>query len=229
MQPAWEGVADCKHCAIRERVLFARVPDAELDQILVPIENRVYERKTAIYQAGDPGEALYTIRSGLAKLVHTLPNGSRRVVRLLQATDVLGLEALLGRQYEQTAVVLTRTDLCRIPIRAMHQLESRVPTLQYELYRRWQQNLDQANRFIVELSTGSAPVRISRLLLMLDDDSGTLNNHNFSREDMGEILGMSTETAARQIADMKRRGIIRESNSHLKVTDKEALQRIADG
>lgn len=229
MMPAWEGRADCKHCAIRKRVLFARVPDIELDQILIPIENRIYERKAVIYQAGDPGEALYTLRSGLVKLVNTLPNGSRRVVRLLQTADVIGLEAMLGRQYGQTAVVLTQTDICRIPIRAMHQLENRVPALHYELYRRWQHNLDQANRFVVELSTGPAPVRIARLLLMLDDDSGTLNNHSFSREDMGEILGMSTETAARQIADMKRRGILRESANRLRLIDKRALQEIASG
>lgn len=227
--PTWQGRADCRHCPIRSQVLFAGVPDERIDQVLVPIDNLRYAPKAVIYTANDPGRAVYTVRRGAVKLLQTLADGTHRVVRVLTAGDVLGLEALLDRGYAHTAVALHGLDICRIPIEVVHKLNTGPSPLHTELMRRWQRNLDQADAFITQLSTGTSQARMARLLLLLDGPDGLLQGTPLPREDMGQILGISTETASRIVAEFKRQGVVREDNGLLHFTDVAALQRIAAG
>lgn len=227
--PAWEGRADCRHCPIRSQVLFAEVPDERIDQVLVPIDNLRYAPKAVIYAVNDPGRSIYTLRRGAVKLLQTLADGTPRVVRVLTPGDVLGLEALLDRPYAHTAVALHGLDICRIPIEVVHKLNAGTSPLHTELMRRWQRNLDQADAFITQLSTGTSQTRMARLLLLLDGHGDVLQGMPLNREDMGQILGISTETASRIIAEFKRQGMVREDSGVLHYTDIAALRRIAAG
>lgn len=225
--PTWAGRADCRRCPIRSQVLFAEVSDARIDEVLVPIDNLRYAPKAVIYAVKAPGRAVYTLRRGAVKLMRTLADGTHRVVRVLTAGDVFGLEALLDRPYVHTAVALHALDICRIPIEVVHKLNAGSSPLYPELLKRWQRNLDQADAFIAELSTGTSQVRMARLLLLLDGKEGLLQGSPLHREDMGQILGISTETASRIIAEFKRQGIVREVDGLMHYTDAEALRRLA--
>lgn len=227
--PTWEGRADCRHCPIRGQVLFAEVPDERIEQVLVPIDNLRYAPKAVVYAAGGPGRYVYTLRRGAVKLLQTLTDGTHRVVRVLTAGDVFGLEALLDRPYAHTAVSLHGLDICRIPIEVVHKLNAGPSPLHAELMRRWQRNLDQADAFITQLSTGTSQARMARLLLLLDGPDGLLQGTPLLREDMGQILGITTETASRIIAEFKRQDFVREENGLLHFTDVPALERIAAG
>lgn len=227
--PAWQGRADCRHCPIRSQALFAEVADGDLDRLLVPIDNLRYAPKAVIYAAGAPGRHVYTLRRGAVKLMQTLADGTQRVVRVLTTGDVFGLEALLDRTHGHTAVSLHGLDVCRIPIEVVHKLNAGAHPLHTELMRRWQRNLDQADAFITQLSTGTSQARMARLLLLLDGPDGLLQGTPLPREDMGQILGISTETASRIVAEFKRQEIVREDSGLLHFTDAVALQRIAAG
>ena len=47
-QEAWTGVADCRHCAIRNTVLFAGLQEADFDQIHRPIDQIVFKAGSTI-------------------------------------------------------------------------------------------------------------------------------------------------------------------------------------
>ena len=63
-------------------------------------------RALTIYRAGDEGRSLFTLRTGLVKLSHYLPDGGQRIVRLLRKTDVLGLECMISDEYQHSAIAL---------------------------------------------------------------------------------------------------------------------------
>jgi CRP/FNR family transcriptional regulator, anaerobic regulatory protein len=204
----WEGRADCAHCAIRNDVLFADIPEEDLDHLVSPIRNLNYAANTVLYHAGEKNEAVYTIRQGLIKLVQHLPNGSARTVRLLGQNDVVGLEGLLAEPYHHTAIALQDVKLCKIPIAVIVALEKNHPELSHQLMLHWQRNVDLADQFITEFSTGTAESRIARLLLSLGSPSNGYCFNHIGREDIAAILGITTETASRIMADLKRRNII---------------------
>jgi CRP-like cAMP-binding protein len=205
---AWEGRADCVHCAIRNQVLFADIPEEDLDHLVSPIKNLDYPADTVLYHSGEKSEAIYTIRQGLIKLVQYLPNGSMRTVRLLGQNDVVGIEGLLGEPYHHTAIALQEVNLCQIPLGVIVALEKNHPKLLHQLMLRLQRNLDVADQFITEFSTGTAESRIARLLLSLGNPGNGYCFNHIGREDIASILGITTETASRVMADLRRRDII---------------------
>ena len=211
--PNWSGRADCVHCAIRNRVLFADLPPEELDDALLVIDDLVYSHSGVIYREGDEGGALFTIRRGMVKLIRHLPGGEQRIVRLLNVADALGLETVIGSNYKHTAIAVGETEVCRIPLEVIRHLGLSHPELSVQLMIRWQSSLDCADRALVEFSTGTAEVRVARLLLHLSAHDAGDTCPEIGRQDIGSILGISTETASRVMADFKRRGIVEDALS----------------
>ena len=227
LKEAWDGKADCKSCTLRESVLFAGLRESDFEQIHEPIDQYTLPIGSVLYRAGDPGERMFTIRSGLLKLVQYLPDGGQRIVRLVRDTDVTGLECLLGDPYQHDAVVLEETEVCSLPIKTVQRLSDENPKLHRELLNRWQRALKEADAWLTELSTGSAKQRVARLLLRLVHDTQTSECHLFAREDMGAMLGITTETASRTIAEFKRNSLLMEIPSNRFLLDIPNLEHIA--
>ena len=131
--PTWAGRSDCAHCAIRNRVLFADLPHDELNVALLAVDDLVYQPDRLLYRIGEQGKVLYTVRRGMVKLVRDLADGTERVVRLLKAGDVAGLEMAIGSHYKHTAITLTETEVCRIPLSTLERLEVHSPRLAHQL------------------------------------------------------------------------------------------------
>ncbi|MFV0369818.1 MAG: Crp/Fnr family transcriptional regulator [Hyphomicrobiaceae bacterium] len=227
LSEAWTGLADCRNCAVRSSVLFAGLTETDFSEMHRPIDQFSYAAGTEIYRTGDPARMLFTIRSGLVKLTRILPDGSQRIVRLLRDSDVMGLESLLRDDYAHSAVAIQRSELCRLPVEAVERLSKRNAVLYRELMSRWHRALGEADRFIAEFSTGTARGRVARLLLWLAERDDGQTCELFSREDLGSVLGLTTETASRTMAEMKRQGLIAEPKSNRFVLDIPNLTRLA--
>ena len=228
LREAWSGEADCLNCSLRATVLFAGLEERDFERIHDPIDQFALRPGMHLYRAGDKGEFMFTVRCGSLKLVQYLPDGNQRIVRLARPTDVLGLESLLGGTYQHDAVVLQPTEVCRFPTRVVKTLGAENPTLHTELMSRWQRALSEADAWLTELSTGSARQRVARLLLRLVRDRESSECELFSREDMGAMLGITTETTSRTIAEFKRQSLLVDLNANRFLLDIPNLRRIAE-
>ena len=225
---AWSGEADCKLCTLRESALFAGLEESDFEQIHQPIDQILLQPGQTLYQAGVMGDRLFTVRSGMLKLVQYLPDGAQRIVRLVKAADVTGLEALLKQAYEHDAVAMQPTELCCLPVATVKALSGRNPELHIELLKRWHRALSEADAWLTELSTGSARERVARLLLRLVRGTETPECTLFGREDIGAMLGITTETASRTIAEFKRQGLLDELGGNHYRADVDQLKRLLD-
>ncbi|MCG6898241.1 MAG: Crp/Fnr family transcriptional regulator [Thiocapsa sp.] len=228
LRDAWSGEADCINCSLRTSVLFAGLTETDFAEIHDPIDQFNLKPGTSLYRTGDAADHMFTVRSGVMKLVQYLPDGSQRIVRIARTADVLGLEAMIeGGGYQHDAVALQPTEVCRFPARLVRDLGCSKPELQRELLSRWQRALSEADAWLTELSTGSARQRIARLLLRLVRDRESSACQLFSREDMGAMLGITTETASRTIAEFKRKSLLVETSPNRFLLDIPNLNRIA--
>jgi CRP-like cAMP-binding protein len=227
LREAWSGEADCLNCALRDSVLFAGLKERDFEKIHDPIDQFSLKPGASLYRAGERGEYLFTVRSGALKLVQYLPDGCQRIVRLARTSDVLGLEAILDAPYQHEAVVLQPTEVCRYPARLVKSLGAENPHLHTELMNRWQRALTEADAWLTELSTGSARQRVARLLLRLVRDQESGEGELFSREDMGAMLGITTETTSRTIAEFKRQGLLVDLSANRFRLDLPRLRRMA--
>jgi CRP-like cAMP-binding protein len=224
----WQGRAKCEVCEVRKLVLFSGLSPAELESNLQPIDNLHVPQGAVLYEQGTAAPGIYTVRSGLIKLRIDLPNGGQRIVRLLRAGDVAGLETLLGERYHHSAIALQDADVCRIPPDVIRNLDQTSPSVHQALLQRWQRSVDQADHFITALSTGPAEARMARLLITLGCTRKQPETMP-GREDMGALLGITTETASRIMAEFKRRGLVHTDKGNDVVCDHAGLTQLANG
>jgi CRP/FNR family transcriptional regulator len=222
----WIGRADCKNCDVRGIVLFSELGEIDLSGILPPIDNLLLPAQSVLYREGDAGDNVFTIRRGLVRLVHYAANGTRRIVRLLKAGSVCGLEVLVTSHYHQTAEAVSDTDICRIPAGVLSQIGSQNPALHRALMERWQNSLDDADAVITQLSTGSAQARAARYFLQVCSDDPRTKCHDLSRSDIAALLGLTVETVSRVFAEFKRSGWLVENPRYFTI-DAVQLERIA--
>jgi len=211
---AWKGAERCKRCAIRHLVLFADLKHDDFDRIHHPIDDLEFRPGTRIYLQGEAMPFVFTIRSGLVKLVQHLPNGERRIVRLLSQGDLAGLENLDGQPAAHEAVTLDHVRVCRIPRSIIESLHRDTPRLHDALIKRWQKALSNADHWLTRLSTGNAKTRVARLLLVLDEHSEDESFFLPTREDMGAMLGITTESVSKVTAEFRRNGWLRPLEHH---------------
>jgi CRP-like cAMP-binding protein len=223
IQAAWHGLSSCERCSIRDLVLFADLENADFSTIHLPVEDIWLPPGAALYQPGQAASALFTVREGVLKLEQYLPDGSHRIVSLVTQGDIAGLEASVSDVYEHAAVALQPVKVCRIPKEVVTRLS---PRLHRQLMKKWHEAVLRAHECTRELSTGSARQRVARLFLMLAPRTAGACRL-FGREDVGALLGITTETASRTVAEFKRGGIVQETAPNMFLRDFAALDNMA--
>ena len=206
-----ERESDCLHCAIRASALFAELGKSDLDQRLKTIHNGVVPAETAIYRSGDPAEAVFTIRSGMVKLVGAAAVPSPRIVRLLGPGAAIGLEAATGGSYEHDAVAMRDVNLCRIPRSALLSLGQQHPGVQTGLVNKWREHALLADRWISTICNGKQKARATALVrLLIEISRDPWDAVRLPRTaDMAAVLGCSAEGISRQMARLKRQGLLK--------------------
>jgi len=225
LREAWKGEADCLNCALRNTVLFSGLDESDFEKIHKPINQFILPAGSSLYHEGDEAHFMYTIRSGVVKLTQFLPDGNQRIVRLAFSSDVIGLESLIDPLYQHDAIALRDIEVCRLPTEVVNKLSSENRLLHKELLNRWHLALNEADSWITQLSTGSARQRMANLLLKLADKYTADECELFTREDIGSMLSITTETASRTIAEFKRSKLIEKHNTTYKL-DIDNLSKI---
>jgi CRP-like cAMP-binding protein len=206
-----EHQSDCVHCTIRGSALFADIDVAELDQRLKTVRNGVVRANTVIYRQGEPAVTVFTIRSGVVKLVTEDTDSLPRVLRMLGRGSAVGLESLDGGVYEQTAVAMRDLNLCRIPKATLVNLGNRHPSLLNGIVRKWREHVYWSERWITTLCTGKQSERVPSLICLIAEISGDpLSAVRLPRSsEMADILGCSVEGVSRRMARLKRKGLLK--------------------
>ena len=191
-------------------MLFSDVDVETAALQLKPVKHLWFAPDEIIYRQGDDPGALYSVRSGILKLSLLSEGGALRIVRLMGPGSVIGLEALLGENYQNTAATLTDTDLCALPPAMIETLAREHPVLCKGLMGHWQQQVAQADEHLLKLSTGTIKERVLALLLELDDlcRQSDTEYQLLSNPDIAALVAARVESVSRIMAEFKREGIL---------------------
>ncbi len=187
-----------------------------------------------LYHEGSASNTVYFVTSGFLKLIIHLPNGRARIVRLHRPGAVLCLSGLFDGTNKHTArTVIPVTTLC-LPVNAVQRLRTEDPLTYASLLERWHAYLNDADTWIAQFSTGPIRARVARLLSFLSEFESDAENgelHLLTCDEMGSILGVTSESVSRVLAEFKRRDILSRhdgaANNHYEA-DMGQLRHIAD-
>lgn len=216
-ESAWRGTADCRHCGIRDMVLFADLREEDFALIHAPIDDLAFSAGQPLVRMGETATSLYTVRVGVLKLVRNTVDGRQRIVRVLRAGDVVGLEALMGPTYDSDAIALTPTQVCRLPLQVIQRLNRETPRLHQRLLEKWHRSLKEADDWLADLNFGNARQRVAGLILKMRSEDDAQVSHLFSREDMGAMLDLKLETVSRTLSAFEREGLIEPLDKYSRV------------
>lgn len=177
-----------------------------------------FAAREVIYREGDEVDKVLMIFSGMAKLLRYLPNGRARIVSLHNHNHWLGLEGLLDRPYEHTAVAVDNVEGIYVSMNNLHLLE-RDNLRQYcQLLKQGYRHLAQADRCLADLSTGGIRSRVARLvdfLARLEFGESSERVKLLTVHEMADMLGVTAESVSRILAEFKRNDTLRKLNGRL--------------
>ena len=190
-------------------VLFADLNEHDFGMIHAPIDDLEFKQGAMLYDEGRVASGIFTLRTGMIKLVRVTADGRQRIVRVLRPGDVVGLEALAASQYDSQAIALTDVSVCRIPVDVIHKLGSNSQRLHLKLMQKWQQTLKDADDWLADLNFGTARQRVSNLILKMRNPSDEQIATLFARDDMGAMLDLKLETVSREVSRLIREDVIK--------------------
>ncbi len=229
-----QGRSNCNACALRREMVCSEVSLESLIGFHAGIDDFDFEPGAELFAFDSSADAVYCLRIGAVKMVHLEPDGGVRIVRVLKAGDVAGLESVFRPRHAYSAIAIDRVRACRIPMPYFHGFIDGHPALQRRLMESSQAALAEAQNWLAQIVGGNTPVRtrFARLLLKLATgrDDRILR---FPGEDMAAILGVTFETVSRVTSEFNRLGILQKGQgasgrSHFR-GDLAALERIAAG
>jgi CRP/FNR family transcriptional regulator len=148
--------------------------------------------------------------------------------------DFLGLA--IGDEYAYGAEAVVESHLCRFQQRDLEDLISRYPALEKRLLGVTKHELAIAQEQMVLLGRKSAEEKVVTMLLAFSKRAqhrGQSENPVFlpmTRADLGDYLGLTTETVSRTMTQFKTKGVIHlERNSYISLIDMEKIDEMAEG
>lgn len=221
------------HRGVPDRTVPVGTGGMESATFLHGAKRTCFAPREVIYREGETVDTVYAINRGLVKLLSYLPNGRGRIVRLYGKGIWIGLEGLLRRPYEHTAIAIDEVEACRLPANMLRLVQRDDPRDYQHIMHKWHEHLVEADMWISDFSTGAVRSRVARLIGFLSrieerHDAGKVKL--LTCDEMSAILGVTPESVSRIIAEFKRGGVLRaldNTTTELYRCDAIELERVA--
>ncbi len=229
-----EQVSPCGACSVRHLTFCAPLGEEELNHVSRIVQNIELHPGDPLFDEGEDATHLYSVTAGAMKVYKLLPDGRRQIIGFLFAGDFLGLAD--DEAYAYSAEAITHSALCRFPRRKLEALLERYPRMERRLLGMASHELAAAQEQMLLLGRKTAKEKIASFLLSLgrraEQRGQTANPVSvpMSRNDIGDFLGLTTETVSRTFTQLRQAKLIALMPAgRVDLLDVEALQDIAEG
>jgi len=195
---AWRSNNERTAATGHKRTLRGQIVSAHL----TPVSGTVgasYRKGQIVFSQGDPGDAVFYIQKGKAKLTVISEQGKEAVIAVLGADEFFG-EGCLAGQAQRIATVTTMTDsvIARLEKSAIIQVIHQEPTFSEMFIAHLLGRAIRVEADLVDQLFNSSEKRLARMLLLLA---------NFGKEGTPEpvIAKISQETLAEMIGTTRSR------------------------
>lgn len=209
--------------------MFSGLQRDELLKFAELTRERTYPKGSVILFQGDPGDSLYVLRQGRAKVVLIGEDGREVILGVLEPGAHFGELALIDDQ-PRSAHVIAMED-SQLLILRREDFRRRVeanPSVGWALLTELSRRLRRADQKIGGLVLLDVPGRISRLLLDLSAESsnGTIEKP-LTHQTIAQMIGASRETVSRAMKEFQEAGLIRVERRRIAVANRDALEKRA--
>jgi CRP/FNR family transcriptional regulator len=223
--------APCAACSVRDLSICNVLNDEELTRFTDIVHDIHVAPGQSLFYEGDPAEHLFVIREGCARVYKLLADGRRMITGFLFPSDIVGF-ADAGR-YSYGGEAITGLTACRMPRKRLFEYFETYPSLERRMLEIATNELAASQDQMLLLGRKSALEKLAsflHVLLRRHERRGVTGDHlhlPMSRSDIGDHLGLTTESVSRCFTQLRKMGVIRlESAQKVAIADREALIRL---
>jgi len=235
LQQNCEPVA-CRHCGIYSLCLPLGLESADLSLLDSIVRRKaVLKRGQLLFRPGKRFDYIYAIRSGSVKSYLSTEDGRTQITGFHIAGELLGLSALVDRQYTCEARALETTSVCMVDAAQFEELAREIPSLQYQLLTIMSGQIRRDEELMLLLGKRTAEEKLAGYLFGLSRRFARRNyvptefDLSMSRGDIGNYLGIAEETVCRVFGRFREEKLITTHRRHVRLNDLKRLGAIANG
>ena len=216
----------CENCSVRHGG-FCDLPTAVFEELKSITSRIVYRPRQVVFSEGMPCTGLYLVCHGNLKLYNSDRFAHDHIVDLVGPGSMVGEFTSEGEsRHSVSAEALNEVQLAYLPRERLSHFLKAHPGSALRLIELLSLELANARRKVRDLALKKAESRMAALLIELSANGGA-PRLRWRRRDLAEMIGVSTETAIRLLAKLKRRGAIRPEGREVVVCDVPLLTRLA--
>lgn len=227
---------NCLTCRWRRDGWFCGLSPAGLRRLQRVALSRAQNAGAVLYVEGEAADGIFVLCNGRAKLSISSRRGSVVILKVAEAGEALGLEAVLAhRPHEETAELL---DSCQVKFIPKHDLRAFLaehPEAALRAAYQLNVNCRSAREQIRHIGFSvSGSEKLTRLLVTwastgkINQQQETVVQVPFTHEEIAQMIGSTRETITRVLNHWKREKIIEVSGKTFIVKNMEELERLAD-
>ncbi|HWI54719.1 MAG TPA: Crp/Fnr family transcriptional regulator [Desulfobacteria bacterium] len=195
--------------------IFAELSEDQLRRLAQVALERQYRKNQIIFGEGDPGEALYFMKTGKIKLTKTTPDGREQILAFRSPGEIFAEVVLFdGGPYPATAEVIEDAKIGIIRNLDIERAIVENVDIAVSLLKIMSKRLRQAQTALKDIALKDVYGRLASTLLKLAAEHGTQLpdglkiNLNLTHQDLANMIGTSRESVNRVISEWRKEGIL---------------------
>jgi CRP/FNR family cyclic AMP-dependent transcriptional regulator len=197
--------------SLRSIPLFGRVTESDLEELATHLIERRFPKNATVVEEGLPGDYMYVIREGRAKVTKASEDGREKIMNFLETGAFFGDMALLGDETRSASVkTLEESVLLALSRRDFIDLLQQSPDLALAVIAELANRLRETNEQARSLSFQGVEERTRNLFERISrpeaGESGRLLTPTLTHQQIADMVGTSRETVTRSIKQLKDSG-----------------------
>src|SRR5690606_8899478 len=225
---------NCSTCMLGHVCIPVGMALADVEQLDEFVQERVrVEHGKQLYTLPDRLDAVYSVRDGSMKTQIEDAAGHVQITGFHLPGEVVGLDGMLEGKHVSTALAMEDSEVCVIRLSQIDQVASHLPSLQHQMRRLMSRELGRSYQMLASLGGMRSEQRLAAFLLNLSQRYAALGYSStefvlrMSREEIGNYLGLTLETASRLFSRFAREGLIHINQREVRLLDMQALRALS--
>jgi len=186
-----------------------------------------------LFNAGDPFQELFAVKSGSFKTYAVLESGREQVIGFHFPGELIGVEAIAAGRYPYTVKALESASVCRLELQRMALSGEQQASFQEQLIAAMSRRAQQEQWVPLLMGAQTAEQRIALFLLSVacrfavrDLPSGEFRLP-MSRSDIANYLGLAVETISRMLQRFQNQRLLVVHGRNLRLRNLSGIRSLA--
>jgi CRP-like cAMP-binding protein len=213
---------------LKHSPIFAALDENELRELCtIAFERRLVSNETVFWE-GDASEWFYIVAEGKVRVAKLASTGKEIILSFFGPGEIFGEVAVFeSKPYPASAQAVSQTRLIGIKKVDFLDFLMKHPQVALRVIGILSSRLRDAQSRLRDLAGERVEQRLARMLLMLSARLGS--TLPFTRQELSDMSGTTTETTIRILSQWKDRAIIHSTRGKITVSDEAKLRLLAEG